>query len=306
MAKREDDDISFEERREYLRATKGCLEPQIADLEPRIAVEEETQRGPANALDTAADRRKHLRLTVTIPVRLESAAGGASIAVENCDISWGGLRMIVPKSALLDAEVVTIRLPWTKTEQIAAKVKVLRRESLNDERCLLAGRFAELSTSAHHRLEKLLQLLRRADRAAPDQEVPLVPILEFLSDDVEEIREKLAGIGRGRLSVATLTSYTTGESIRLVLGGIADAPALRLRARVEKAQALNFELGPGCTLYDLDLRFEHPLDELKTAAAALERYLPSQETEQVPDYDSYILRDPLDPDPQTQPRGSLV
>jgi|GEM_PF-1566738 len=275
------DSAFLDERPEHLHATKGSVE----DLGEGLA-----RASGSSADDGAADRRKQPRLSLTVPVRLESASGG-SLTVRTRDISWGGLGFIAPKNAVSNTDSVRILLPWSRGDQISAVAEVLRSESLDGERAILAARFVELSTSDHHRLEKLLQILRGRDQGAVEQGVPLVPMLEILFTDEVEIHEKLGEIADGRLSVVTFESYKPGQSIRLMLGGIADAPALRLRARVE---GVDPTVGSDWVMYDLDLIFEHPLAELKAAAAALERYLPSEKSEGAPEYDSYILLDPLD------------
>lgn len=282
----EPDSAFFEERREHLRTSKARSEaPERLD---------DSATGQLDVDDRIVERRSYPRLSMTIPLRLKPATGGATHTVENYDISWGGLRFIAPQSAVIDSELVTISLPWSSGKRITAEVRVLRKEPLDDGHCMVAGQFSELATSDNHRLEKLLQMLRGRDEDGGEKEASLVPILEILFDDVAEIREKLAEISEGRLSVTTFEPYKTRQSIRLVLGGVADAPALRLRAWVEEARAVSLNARSDWITYDLDLRFQHPLAELKAVARSLERYLPSQESQSVPEYDSYILLDPLD------------
>jgi len=221
------------------------------------------------------DRRNHQRLPMTIPVSLEVGEGAEPLTVENKDISWGGVRFVVPKNAIPNADSVTVKFPWSKGDRFTASAEVVRTEELDDEHALVAARFSSLSTSDQRRLEKLLTMLQGTTEGSAGHQAPLVPILEVLFSDLDEIRSKLAELAEGRLSVTVFESYEVNQSIRMILGGLsADQPALRLRARVVQIETLTSETESAWPMFNLQVRFEHPLHELKAAASSLSVRLP--------------------------------
>lgn len=227
--------------------------------------------------NNASDRRNHHRLPMTIPVDLEISNGGEKLTVENKDISWGGVRFVVPKDAVPAADSVTVRFPWSKGERFSARAEVLRTEELDDGRAMVAARFSSISTADQRRLEKLLQMLQGSGEEETGRAVRLVPILEVLFSDADEIRSKLAELSQGRLSVTVFEAYEVNQSIRMILGGLAaDRPALRLRARVTQIENLTSETASGWPMFNLQLRFEHPEHELQAAASSLLAGLPRE------------------------------
>lgn len=221
----------------------------------------------------APNRRRHSRLPMDIPVRLVAEGVGAPLVVQNQDISWGGVQFIVSQGTLAQAETVTLTFPWAKGEQFIVRADVVRVEPLGDGRALVAARFSSLSTVDQQRLEKLLRMLDGANRKPDAEADELVPSLEVLFNDPEDMSNKLAEIAGGRLSITAFRAYQVHQSIRLVLGGVAQLPVLRLRARVAGVTALAPETAPDWEVYQLDLVFEHPDEELKRIAESFIRRL---------------------------------
>ncbi|MEY6431658.1 PilZ domain-containing protein [Thioalkalicoccus limnaeus] len=222
--------------------------------------------------------RAHPRLAMTIPVRVDLPGGRESHLVQNQDISWGGVKFLVPKDAIHGVDSVTVTFPWSNGKKISADAEIVRTEQIDDQHALVAARFSSLSTRDQQRLERLLTMLQTTDQAPAESTPtdPMVPSLELLFDDEEEIRLKLAEIARGTLSITVFESYEPKQSIRFVLGGIGDIPALRLRARVEDVDILNTSSLSGWPMYQLRLGFEHPLSELRAAAETLIAELPKR------------------------------
>lgn len=220
----------------------------------------------------ARNRRSHPRHQMTIPVSLDTGKG-RPLTVQNQDISWGGVRFVVPKEVLSDVESVTMTFPWTKGDSFSAAAEIVRTEDLDERHAVVAARFSSLSTADQRRLEKLLSMLQGGGDERRRHEA-LAPVLEVLFSDADEIRAKLAEVATGRLSVTVFEAYEAGQSIRLVLGGIADQPALRLRARVSGAQYLTTGTDAAWPMFNLQLQFEHPSHELKVAADTLLGRLP--------------------------------
>ncbi|AGA90700.1 PilZ domain-containing protein [Thioflavicoccus mobilis 8321] len=220
------------------------------------------------------DRRRHLRLPMTIPVSI-MARDGACHTVQSQDISWGGVRFLAPKTALEGLKSVTVTFPWSNGTKFSAVAEVVRKDSADDERALVAARFSQLSTADQHRLEKLLRMLHGMDEQGDAPRIAMAPVLEIFFGDSDDIHVKLDEIIEGRLTATVFECYEPGQSIRLVLGGIADVPALRLRARVIKTKAVSINADSEWPLFKLELRFEHPAEELKAAAASLGNQLES-------------------------------
>lgn len=224
------------------------------------------------------DQRGHRRLPMTVPVSMELDGTGDPLTVQNRDISWGGVRFAVAREAMRGAESVTMRFPWTKGNQFSAEAKILRKESLDDEHDLVAARFSSLTTADERRLEKLLQLLQYPGEADSEEQAPLVPILEVLIADAEEMRQKLTELADGRLSVTVFEAYAVNQSIRLILGEVNDQPPLRLRARVAEVVPNTAQGGSSWSVFDVRLQFEHPIEELRAAAASLAQRLSQRPT----------------------------
>ncbi len=229
--------------------------------------------------ERAQHRRYHRRLPMSVPINVD-VGDNESIRVQNQDISWGGARFVIPKRALPESESVTMTFPWTNGEKFCANAEIVRKDDLDDERAVVAARFSSLSTVDQRRLEKLLHMLQGIGDGTDRRTEPLVPVLEVLFSDADEIRAKLGEIAEGHLSVIVFEAYEERQSIRLVLGGIADQPALRLRARVTRVQLLTTETDSAWPMYNVTLQFEHPMHELQVAARTLLEHLPEERLEQ--------------------------
>lgn len=216
---------------------------------------------------TGANRRTHTRLSMRVPIRLVAQGSGTAVMAQNRDISWGGVQFIVPKEALASAESVTMTFPWANGEDLTVTATVLRSQTIDDRNMLVAARFSSLSTADQRRLEKLLYLLRDGDEQS--RALALVPSLEVLFNDADDMRTKLGEVAQGRFSMTVFRAYRIDQSIRVVLAGSTDLPALQLRGRVQNSRPLTSGAMPDWPIYELDLRFEHPLAELKAMVESL-------------------------------------
>ncbi|MEY6430893.1 PilZ domain-containing protein [Thioalkalicoccus limnaeus] len=225
-----------------------------------------------------AERRFHSRLPMKVSVRLVADGGDQPLVVQNQDISWGGVQFLVPRDALKERSSVTMAFPWAKGEQFSVEAEVVRTRNIDDGHALVAARFSNLSRADQKRLEKLLAMLHATNNQAAghreDQSL-LAPSLEILFNDLDDMQQQLAEIAKGRLSVTVFQAYEVNQSIRLTLAGIADLPALRLRARVKRVTALTTEAAQAFRMFDVDLSFEHPLLELEAAVESLMKRLAS-------------------------------
>jgi hypothetical protein len=227
-----------------------------------MAMFQQAKKGSTDKLD----RQQH-RLPMSLPLRLLLPDSGTSMTVQNQDISWGGVRFAAPKAALSAARSVMLEFPWANGDQFSAAAEVVRTESLDDKHDLVAARFSNLSASDQKRLKKLLSMLQATiDQADGGRPEPLVPVLEVLVGDVEEMRAMLAELAEGRLTITVVETYQINQSISLVLTDASDLPALQLRARVTDVEAVSTDSETAWPMFDMQLIFEHPLDELKRSA----------------------------------------
>jgi len=222
------------------------------------------------------EQRSHRRLPMTAPVTMELGGTGHSVTVQNHDISWGGVRFAVPREKMPEGDAITIKFPWTKGNQFSANAEVVRKESLDDQYDLVAARFSSLTTADQRRLEKLLQMLQDAGPETAEEQAPMVPILEVLIGDTGEMQDKLGELAEGQLRVTVFEAYQVNQSIRLILGEIAGHPALRLRARVSEVEPLVDREDSAWSVFEVRLQFEHPIHELRAAAASLLKQLAGQ------------------------------
>lgn len=217
--------------------------------------------------------RRHLRLPIAMSLTLVFDDTGSSITVQGHDISWGGVRFSAPKLTFDVSDSVIVKLPWAKGAQFSAHAKIVRTESLDDHYDMIAARFSNLSAIDQKRLEKLLEMLRetpeeRSEGGRAERPASLVPMLEVFVGDAEEMRSKLAQLAEGHLSVhvVEVEAYDIGHSIRVILSDPTDQPPMRLRARVIGIDSVPLGSDSAWPMFDVKLRIEHPLDELKVAA----------------------------------------
>ncbi|AGA90035.1 PilZ domain-containing protein [Thioflavicoccus mobilis 8321] len=214
------------------------------------------------------DKRYHPRLSVTIPISIEIDDAGTVITVENLDISWGGIRFAVPRDRMPSCKQVKVRFPWANGRHFSVDAEILRVEPLDERRDAIAARFFSVSTQDQRRLDKLLEMLHGTDKGS-GQSTSLVPVLEVLISDEDEVRTKLAELAAGQLTVTVFETYETNQSIRLLLDGIPDQPPLRLRARIVEIATAPTGEDSAWAMFNLKLQFEHPLDELIAVSRSL-------------------------------------
>ena len=210
------------------------------------------------------EKRTQRRLSVEIPIQVMSPESDQLIPVQEQDISWGGTTFISADSSIREGSRLQFIFPWVNGKSFTAEAQVVRQEILKDGRRHFAARFTCLSQRSEHRLEKLLDMLSERDlEAMAECSVPTVECLELIFDDKDEMHEQFAQIADGRLSVTVFGAYELDQSILLVIGSTKDFPGLHLRARVN---AQMVQRSPSCewtNLVRLDLRFEHPPEELE-------------------------------------------
>lgn len=211
-----------------------------------------------------SSRRRHFRVPMDIAVRLIAEDVGEQLFVQNRDISWGGVQFVLPKGSLAQTEPVRLIFPWSKGGKFVVDAEVLRINPLENGHTFVAARFSSISMNDQQRLEKLLRMLEAVHKMPQGEE--LVPSLEVLFNDPQDMASKVAEVATGRLSVTVFSPYEVNQSICLVLVGITELPVLRLRARVNEVRIFVSEALAGRQAYELDLSFEHPLGELKRVA----------------------------------------
>ncbi|MBK1718282.1 PilZ domain-containing protein [Thiocystis violacea] len=216
------------------------------------------------------EKRSQRRLGLGISIQVMLPDSDRPITVEDQEISWGGAQFITSDPGVRDGGRLGLILPWVGGQSFSIEAEVVRRERLDDGRHRVAVRFSSLSQRSEFRLEKLLDLLaEREERQTACHSTPTMERLELIFDDEAEMREKLAQIADGHLFVTVFGAYEIDQSILLVIGGTKDFPGFHLRARVN-AQAVERAPRNGWIhLVRLDLKFEHPREELRHLADML-------------------------------------
>lgn len=200
------------------------------------------------------------------------------MAIQGYDISWGGVRFSAPKLTLTVSDSITIKFPWANGGEFLAHAEVVRTKTLDDHRDMVAARFSGLSAGDQKRLEKLLEMLQDTPDENTKRATPLVPVLEVFVGDVEEMRAKLAELAKGYLSVTVVEveTYDVEHSIRVLLSDPTEQPPMRLRARVVSIESVPLGSDSAWPMFDVKLRLEHPLEELKLAARSRLKLLPKE------------------------------
>jgi hypothetical protein len=221
------------------------------------------------------DRRTQPRVEARIEVRLASDAGSESVGAQNLDLSWGGASLLLPDTRLQVGESVKLEFPWTPGRSFYARAEVIRCQE-TPEGYLTGVRFSKLLVRHETRLERLLSLLIDPSRRQ-GEELPLSPQIDLDFMDVDGIATALEEIRGGRYTVTSFRPYEVDQSLMVVLIWQGRFPLLRLRARVKELRTLQIKR-PHLTastasqappLYQMDLTFEHPLEDLKRTSEPL-------------------------------------
>ena len=209
-------------------------------------------------------KRSQRRLNVEMPIQVISCESDRPITVHDQDLSWGGVKFIASDPLIREGSCLKLIFPWVNGQSFNAEAKVVRREMLPNGCDRFAARFTSLCQRSERRLEKLLEILAEHDQeAASDGSMPTMERLEIIFGDEDEMHEKLAQIADGKLSVIVFGAYEVDQTILLMIGSTRDFPGLRLRARVHAQTTQQSKSCEWASLVRLDLRFEHPLEELE-------------------------------------------
>lgn len=211
----------------------------------------------------ARSRRTQRRLGVRIPIQVLMPGASEPITAMNQDISWGGAQFIASVPGPAVSGRVRLLFPWKSGHRISVEAEVVRAERLDAAHWQIAVRFASLSPRSQSRLEKLLRMLDAEQGVPDDPSADLCPGLEVRVDDHDAMRDLLEQIAAGSLTLVVLEPYETPQSLRLVIRGTGDLPAVRLRARVLEVDRVETGMLPVSRLFSLRLGFEHPPTSVK-------------------------------------------
>jgi hypothetical protein len=212
------------------------------------------------------EKRSQRRLGIEVPIQVSRPGSHDSIVARYQDISWGGASFFTSDDSIQDRERLLMHFPWTNGKIFSIQVEVVRRETLDSGNQRVAVRFASVSHQDERRLQKLLELLATNSREASRTVLPAIPSLELVLDDEEEMREKLSQIAEGYLLITAFGSYRVGQSLLLLIDHTKDFPGLRLRARINAQSSGDEDDNDRARLVNLELGFEHPLEELRELA----------------------------------------
>jgi hypothetical protein len=208
------------------------------------------------------NRRSQRRLHVGISISVIPADSSQLIVVDNQDLSWSGTRFVTRDPDVYLGKKLQLIFPWRKGESFVANADVIRREPLEDGRIKVAARFSCLSRVDQARLAKILRLLSEHEQQAFDDRTPIVEHLEINVTDEREMHDTLMQIANGRLLLTVFGGYRVDQSILLSITGEQIFPQIHLRARVQAQESLSFPSNHQSDLVKLDLKFEHPSQDL--------------------------------------------
>lgn len=221
------------------------------------------------------ERRSHRRLDAGVSIRIQCPGQDKAIAAINQDISWGGAQFVAETFPATPPSSLTLTFPWHHGKTFSADAEVVRTERLGDGRTQFGVRFCCVTPEHQRRLEKLLKLLaEREDAAGAASPTPLTDKLEILFNDAEDLQHLLTQMHTGVLSVTAFGAYRMDQSLMFCIGGTADTPEVRIRARVIGQESMPCSDDSGWAhLVSLTLRFEHQLDDLARLLAPIERLI---------------------------------
>ena len=209
------------------------------------------------------NRRTQRRIGVRIPIQLVVPGLSEPITAMNQDISWSGAQFITSYPGSELSGRLCLLYPWKSGHRISVEAEVVRAERLDTGHWQVSVRFASLSPRSQSRLERLLRMLDAPERPPDSESADLFSGLEVRIDDLTAMREVLEQVAGGSLTVVVLETYDTQQSLRLVIRGTDEMPAIRLRARVLEVARVETEMFPLGRLFSLKLGFEHPPTALK-------------------------------------------
>lgn len=215
------------------------------------------------------NRRSSPRLTLKIPVAAAWIGSDRPIDIESENLSWGGVRFTTDDPIIQAVDHLKLVFPWRGDQSFSASVEVVHRERLPDGRMRIGARFASMSRSDEHRLERLLLLMTHCsshqDGTTSEPAAPMTETLELECLDEADMRDRLSELASGRLSLVVFKGYRDNQSILLTITGAEPLPGFQFRARILAQEAQAFPNAKG-KLIKLDLALEHPPEELKPFA----------------------------------------
>jgi hypothetical protein len=235
---------------------------------------EQERAKPAEADPSLWERRTQARVPVSTQVRVALNGGQERIVVQNRDLSWGGASLLLPVRPSELGQTIGVELPWGQGRYLATRAEVVRAEPVGTDHALVGVRFSKLLVRDEERLERLLGMLMEPGEAGADQ-VTMAERFEVDFIDREDLQAVLGEIREGWLHIASFRPYRPDQSLLFVINGVGDLPSLQLRARVEGHGAFKADDGKPAEprLFAIDLRFEHPAEDLRQVVDPLIRRL---------------------------------
>lgn len=224
---------------------------------------------PARPDPALWERRTQTRVPVRTEVRVALSGMADKVVVQNRDLSWGGASLLLPVRPSEVGETLGLEFPWAQGRYFNVRAQVVRAEPVGADQALVGVRFSKLLVRDEERLERLLSMLMDP-RGLDSGRVSMAERLEIDFIDRDDMCAVLREVRGGHLHTASFRPYREDQSLLIVFSGLGDLPSLQLRARVERSAALSLggeAADPG--IYTIDLRFEHPSDDLRRAVDPL-------------------------------------
>ncbi len=210
--------------------------------------------------NTAIDKRRQLRISVTAPVQLSDPDSRWLLAATIQNISWGGAAVRC-KGLLGEMDQrVCLHLPAGRDQKIVILATILRIEDVHGDP-VYGLRFDSLAPADEERLQQVLKILMSSPQPGERRaEARLVQRLEIEYGDAGEFYATLEDISASGLMLTVPDPLEINQSLLITLSS-ADTPfSLSLRARVMHQTMIG---NADFAMYRIGVQFEHPDEQLK-------------------------------------------
>ena len=210
--------------------------------------------------NTASNKRRQLRISVTAPVQLSDPDSRWLLAATIQNISWGGAAVRC-KGLLGEMDQrVCLHLPAGRDQKIAILATILRIEDVHGDP-IYGLRFDSLAPEDEERLQQVLKILMSSPQPGERRaEARLVQRLEIEYGDAGEFCATLEDISASGLMLTVPDPLEINQSLLVTLSS-ADTPfSLSLRARVMHQTMIGHA---DFAMYRIGVQFEHPDEQLK-------------------------------------------
>ncbi len=207
------------------------------------------------------NRRAHVRINVSAPIRISDASGSRLFQGTLKDISWGGASFYVAEPVAELGDEMKLFLPGVGRREITIQATVLRTWKTPKDYGF-GVRYLSLTPQDEKKLQDVLRMLMSSqDQKGKRSEPRIAQRLEIEYGDNGELRATLEDISSGGLMITVPTPLELDQSLQIAISTTEGAYGITLRARVVRQQLTSIG---NMDMYRVGLQFEHPTPELRS------------------------------------------